>query len=55
MNFSELKVGEQFFESITGEYHVKLSDTTSVIIDIDTGKKYGECVFPSDHPIELPE
>lgn len=51
MTFGEIKIGEIFFEGSTGEYHKKVLDTSSIIID-RTGKTYYTCEFPSDHEVE---
>jgi hypothetical protein len=52
IEFKDIEIGMFFFEGTTGEYHQKLSKTTSVVVCLDTGKKYDEYTFGINHPVE---
>lgn len=65
--FKDVKVGEVFFENLTGEYHKKLADGTSVVWDLNEDQAYLykhalsmefqtiEREFPQDLEVEEPE
>lgn len=67
MLFKDVKVGEVFFENVTGEYHKKLTDDTSVVWDLKEDQAYLykhvlamefqtiEREFPQDLEVEEPE
>jgi hypothetical protein len=52
MLFKDIKIGDVFFENETGEFHLKLSDKESVIVDRDRNQ-YDQCEFKPDHEVEL--
>ena len=58
MKFSDVLVGGFFFEGATGEYHKKIDDSTSVVIDdpsFENPHEYYECQFKPDHVVEKVE
>jgi len=61
MQFSDIVIGQVFFEGITGEYYVKTGATTALVYDM--GKLcvyqdrdgYMECRFIPTHLVEVEE
>ena len=55
MRFDQVPIGNVFFDAGTGEYHMKLDEGTSVVIDRDSGDEYYQCEFPPWHEVEEPD
>ncbi len=59
--FSDIKIGQVFFEGSTGEYYVKNSATSALVYDIGKLCVYRdrdghtECYFDPEHPVEVEE
>lgn len=61
IRFSDIAIGQVFFENVTGEYYVKMSASSAFVYDI--GKLcvykdqngYIECHFDPTHSVEVEE
>ena len=58
--FSNIEINQIFFESETGEYYSKVSDTEAHVFDMNHNTIYVDskgagiaCMFPPNHPVEL--
>lgn len=53
MKFSEIRIGEQFFDPYSGEYFEKADNSTAVFISGGDCFELSEAAFGADDTVEL--